>query len=104
MRIYLNIEQHETDNPTVTIYSPSVLELTGTRDSKGVYTLTSENPIFTEGTGVFTTRQDYLTDLSSGDLYGSRVDDYNIKLINWGSVSGFPEDEVNNIKILIAIP
>jgi hypothetical protein len=78
MRIYLNIEQHETDNPTVTIYSPSVLELTGTRDSKGVYTLTSENPIFTEGTGVFTTRQDYLTDLSSGDLYGSRVDDYNV--------------------------
>jgi len=102
MRIYLNIDQHETNNPAVTIYNG--VTLTATRLSAGINILTAANPIFTEGTGVFTTRQDHLADLSSGDLYGSREDEYTIKLVNWSHADGLPVDEINNVKILIEIP
>jgi len=104
MTIYLNIEQHGEDNPVLTVYNPTGISLTALRVSKGVYNISCISSIFNEGTGVFTSRQDFLTDLSSGDLYGSRIDSNTIGLINWGSVSGFPEDELNNIKVEIKIP
>lgn len=104
MTIYLNIEQHGEDNPTLTVYNPSGISLNAMRVSKGIYTISSTSPIFNEGTGVFTSRADYGSDLSSGDLYGSRTDSYTVGLINWASASGFPEDELNNIKVEIKIP
>ena len=104
MRIQFKIDQHGTDNPTITVYKPEGLVLTGTRTSAGVNNLYSPLPIFVDGTGVFTSRQDHLADLSSGDLYGSPEDENNIKLVNWSHPDGIPVDEINGVVCIIEIP
>jgi len=102
------ITQHEGAEPTLALNKNtsaadfSANKVVGLAD--GVYDIVASLPVFGElKTHFYIAPQDHLSDLSSGIAYGSRLNDYTIRIVNWSYPSGFPTPELNSLCFTIEI-
>ncbi|HRG29358.1 MAG TPA: hypothetical protein PLJ00_15780 [Chitinophagales bacterium] len=99
------ISQHGADAPELTInrISPYVT-IYAEQINPGVYDIVCTEPIFKDlKTHFYIAPQDCLTDLSGGIAYGSRYDNYRIRIVNWDYGSGFPTTELNQLAFTIEV-
>jgi len=102
------ITQHEGSEPTLALnkFPPSLtftaIKAVGLAD--GVYDIVASLPIFEDlKTHFYIAPQSCLADLSSGQAYGSRLNDTTIRIVNWNYPSGLPTPELNSLCFTIEI-